>query len=58
MRGQAKAILQRWTAKWGGTYVDIKSEEDIQDGDKLRVTPVPQLGAKPSVSALYSHILL
>ena len=46
---EESVIFQQWTAKWGGTYVDVRSKGEIQQGDKLRVVPVPNLKAKNTV---------
>lgn len=34
----ANYMLQRWSMKWT-EYVDVTSNEDIKNGDKLRVFP-------------------
>ena len=53
--GDATAILQRWTSKWGGTFIDIKAEEEIVDGDRVRVITSPRLKSVSSRAGYKAH---
>lgn len=49
-------LLQKWSDKWGA-YVDVTSEDEVHDGDKLTVVPKPDKSIPVSILTMPSNLV-